>query len=120
MRVLKRSDGSRDPSVSNFHTFPWAKLQNLQKASAADDCKTQVKVRILTDFLACLRPFDGCMFEAGPPAVPILILKTTTPDPGDYVTYVRYDAPRLIQGPTRLGPKARRILIIGLIPCVPG
>ena len=67
MRVLKLNADARDPSVSNFHTFPRGKLQKSKSVSAADAYKTIVKVRILIDFQACLREIGGCMFAAGAP-----------------------------------------------------
>ena len=67
MQVLKLNADARDPSVSNFHTFPRGKHQKGQMSSAAGAYKTRVKVRILTDFLARLAPIGGCMFEAGTP-----------------------------------------------------
>ena len=67
MLVLKLNAYARDPSVSKFHTFLQGKVQKGQSVSAADAYKTRVKVRMLTDFRACLREIDGCMFEAGGP-----------------------------------------------------
>ena len=67
VRILKGNDDSRDRSVSMFTMFSLAKRQKGQTVSAADDCKTQVKVHMLTDFLARLIHIGGCTFAAGTP-----------------------------------------------------
>ena len=65
--ILKGNGEARDLWVLSFTLFSQAKVEKGQTVASAEDCKTRVKVRFLSDFLACLVRSESCMFAAGAP-----------------------------------------------------